>query len=74
MDAVGLEHAALWGYSEGGSPSMLFAALYPERCDALVLHETAPRWISDTGYFANEPALERLWELFDRGALNWGDG
>jgi class 3 adenylate cyclase len=74
MDAVGLEHAALWGYSEGGSPSMLFAATYPERCDALVLHETAPRWISDADYFADEPALERLWELFDSGAYDWGDG
>ena len=26
MDAVGLEHASLWGFSEGGMPSMLFAA------------------------------------------------
>ena len=74
MDAVGLEHAVLWGYSEGGSPSMLFAATYPERCDALVLHETAPRWISDTDYFADEPALDRLWALFDGGGINWGDG
>ena len=38
MDAVGSERAALVGTSEGGSMSMLFAATYPERTVALVLH------------------------------------
>ena len=74
MDAVGLDHAVLWGYSEGGSPSMLFAATYPERCDALILHETAARWVEAPDYFTGEPALKRIWALFDSGALNWGDG
>ncbi|MBT8123472.1 MAG: adenylate/guanylate cyclase domain-containing protein, partial [Gammaproteobacteria bacterium] len=36
MDAVGSESAALFGHSEGGSVSMLFAATYPERTIALV--------------------------------------
>ncbi|MEA2485961.1 MAG: hypothetical protein QOD46_1072, partial [Actinomycetota bacterium] len=31
MDAVGSEQAALFGYSEGGPMSVLFAATYPER-------------------------------------------
>jgi pimeloyl-ACP methyl ester carboxylesterase len=31
MDAVGSERAALFGYSEGGPMSILFAAAYPER-------------------------------------------
>ena len=74
MDAVGLEHAALWGYSEGGSPSMLFAATYPERCDALILYETAARWVSAPDYFPDEPALERLLTMFVEGADNWGSG
>ena len=74
MDAVGLEHAALWGYSEGGSPSMLFAATYPERCDALILLETAAKWISDPDYFPDEAALEPLWTLFSEGGEKWGDG
>ena len=38
MDAAGSERAALVGTSEGGSMSMLFAATYPERTVALVLH------------------------------------
>jgi pimeloyl-ACP methyl ester carboxylesterase len=37
MDAVGSERAALIGVSEGGPMSMLFAATYPERTQALVL-------------------------------------
>ena len=38
MDAVGSERAALFGYSEGGPLSILFAATYPERTAALVLY------------------------------------
>jgi pimeloyl-ACP methyl ester carboxylesterase len=40
MDAVGIERAALYGLSEGGPMSMLFAATYPERVSALVLYGT----------------------------------
>jgi len=40
MDAVGSERAALFGYSEGGAMSILFAATYPERTRALVLYGT----------------------------------
>jgi pimeloyl-ACP methyl ester carboxylesterase len=38
MDAVGLESAALFGYSEGGPMSVVFAATYPRRVRALVLY------------------------------------
>src|SRR5262249_50793242 len=38
MDAAGSERAALFGISEGGSMSLLFAATYPERVPALVLY------------------------------------
>ena len=40
MDAVGSQRAALFGVSEGGSMSILFAATYPERASALVLYGT----------------------------------
>ena len=36
MDAAGSERAALFGFSEGGNMSVLFAATYPERTVALV--------------------------------------
>jgi pimeloyl-ACP methyl ester carboxylesterase len=38
--AAGSERAALFGYSEGGPMSALFAATYPDRVTALVLFGT----------------------------------
>lgn len=40
IEAVGSERAALLGVSEGGPLSLVFAATYPERVDAVVLYET----------------------------------
>jgi class 3 adenylate cyclase/dienelactone hydrolase len=40
MDAAGSQHAALFGYSEGGPMCILFAATYPERTRALALYGT----------------------------------
>jgi pimeloyl-ACP methyl ester carboxylesterase len=38
LDEVGSERAALFGISEGGPMSLLYAATYPERTSALVLY------------------------------------
>src|SRR5215472_12187955 len=38
MDAVGSERAALFGISEGGAMSVLFAATFPKRTVALILY------------------------------------
>ena len=40
MDAVGFEKAALFGLSEGGPASIVYAAKRPERMRALILHGT----------------------------------
>jgi pimeloyl-ACP methyl ester carboxylesterase len=37
MDAVGSKSATIYGWSEGGAMSLMFAATYPERTSALVL-------------------------------------
>lgn len=37
MDHAGIEHAHLFGSSEGGPMTLLFAATYPERVDSLIL-------------------------------------
>jgi class 3 adenylate cyclase len=50
MDAVGSEQAALFGYSEGGPMCVLFAATYPERTRALVLHGTYAKRIRSDDY------------------------
>jgi pimeloyl-ACP methyl ester carboxylesterase len=51
MDAAGSDSAALFGYSEGGPMSVLFAATSPERVRALVLYSTyAKRCDPDDDY------------------------
>ena len=49
MDAVDSQRAALFGTSEGGPMSVLFAATYPERASALVLYGSIARgaWAPD---------------------------
>jgi class 3 adenylate cyclase len=43
MDAVGIEQAGIFGISEGGPMSLLYAATHPERVSALVLYGTYAR-------------------------------
>ena len=43
MDAAGCESAALFGVSEGGPMSLLFAATYPQRVQALILYGSYAR-------------------------------
>jgi pimeloyl-ACP methyl ester carboxylesterase len=50
MDAVGSERAVLFGYSEGGPMSVLFAATYPERTAGLVLYGTYARRLASEDY------------------------
>jgi pimeloyl-ACP methyl ester carboxylesterase len=51
MDAAASERAVLFGYSEGGPMSVLFAATYPEMTSALVLYGTyAKRQDPDDDY------------------------
>jgi pimeloyl-ACP methyl ester carboxylesterase/class 3 adenylate cyclase len=50
MDAVGLERASLFGFSEGGSLAMLFAATYPHRTVNLVLWGSHASMVRRPGY------------------------
>jgi class 3 adenylate cyclase len=43
MDAVGIERGAIFGISEGGPMSLLYAATHPDRVSALVLYGTYAR-------------------------------
>ena len=65
MDAAGSERAALFGVSEGGPMSALFAATYPERTWALILFASFPRemWAPDYPYGSTEEEWAR--ELAD---------
>ena len=44
LDAAEAECPAIFGISEGGPMSILFAATYPERVQSLVLYGTLPRF------------------------------
>ncbi|HVM58242.1 MAG TPA: adenylate/guanylate cyclase domain-containing protein [Gaiellaceae bacterium] len=50
MDAAGVEQAALFGVSEGGPLTLLFAATYPERVRALALYGTWARVLEAPDY------------------------
>ena len=47
MDAAGSDRATIYGWSEGGPMSLMFAATYPERTSALVLYGTFPSMKSE---------------------------
>jgi class 3 adenylate cyclase len=68
MDAVGIERAAIFGISEGGSLSTLFAATHPERTQALIIYGGFAQFSS---WFPTQEALESLIQYIDK---NWGSG
>ncbi len=75
MDAVGSERAVVYGVSEGGPMSVLFAATYPDRTAALVLYGTAARdaWAPDypIGYTKDELEKEIEEDLQGFGTIEW---
>lgn len=68
MDAVGIDKAALFGISEGGSLAAFFAACHPDKCTALVLYGAFARF---TDWIPTEEALQNLFDYIDR---DWGSG
>ena len=74
MRACGSSRAVLFGYSEGGPMSLLFAATYPERVSALVLAEAAARWMPAPDYPCGDQSYAMV-EAFERLASHgWGQG
>ena len=69
MDAAGLERAVIYGVSEGGPMAMLFAATYPERVTALVLHATAARFVRP-GETEADRERRHVWN--ERFVAGWG--
>ncbi len=72
LDAVGSQRAALFGHSEGGNMSVLFAATYPERTSALItLGCFAKRRDPDDDYPWAPTAEDRARTIADV-EQNWG--
>jgi class 3 adenylate cyclase len=64
----------LFGYSEGGPMSILFAATYPERVSALILGAAAARWPSAPDYPCGRSSDQMLAALEHIGSHHWGQG
>jgi class 3 adenylate cyclase len=74
MDAAGLDKAALFGPSEGGPMSILFAATYPERVTALILYGTGARGRGAPDYACGNGWEQVLLELGMIADQAWGQG
>jgi pimeloyl-ACP methyl ester carboxylesterase len=63
MDAAGSQRAALFGISEGGPMSLLFAATYPERVRALALYGSYAHHptLSDGNIELHAKLIDQLW-------------
>jgi pimeloyl-ACP methyl ester carboxylesterase len=73
MDAVGSKKAALFGHSEGGSVSALFAATYPKRTIALITFGVFAKRIYSEDY-PWAPTKKERQKLYDWIEENWGGG
>ncbi len=73
MDAAGSESAALFGHSEGGSVSMLFAATYPQRTIALVTFGVFAKrkYSKDYPWAPTDVERQLSYEMIEK---NWADG
>ena len=71
MDAAGLERATIFGISEGGPMSMLFAASHPDRVSSLILYGTYARVLVAPDYPEGVPE-ELVDEWARRVEEQWG--
>ena len=72
MDTAGSERAALFGVSEGGPMSVMFAATHPERASALVLHGAMARTTEAPDYPWASPAEALRESAAEFIVPNWG--
>lgn len=72
MDATGSMRTALFGISEGGPMSILFAATYPERTSALVLYGSIAKGSRAPDYPWGPKRDERWEEWLRNWHKDWG--
>lgn len=73
MDAVGSQRAVLFGHSEGGSVSALFAATYPDRTISLITFGIFAKRIYSPDY-PWAPTPEERQVVYDMIVNGWGTG
>ncbi len=65
MDDIGSKRAALFGFSEGGPMSIMFAATYPERVSHLILFGS----FATSGRFNAPESVEQLVKVWGSGVM-----
>ncbi len=70
MDAAGSRDATIYGWSEGGAMSLMFAATYPDRTSALVLYGTFASMKADPWGVTQEP-FDQFLVILEK---QWGEG
>lgn len=73
MDAVDSEKAVLFGHSEGGSVSALFAATYPNRTISLITFGifAKRKYSSDYPWAPTDEERQKIYDMID---ASWGSG
>ena len=74
MDAVGADAAALFGVSEGGPMSVLFAATYPERVQSLALYGTLARFTPELPDHPWGFTADQTRAIIEEIESHWGEG
>jgi pimeloyl-ACP methyl ester carboxylesterase len=71
LDAIGCKQAALFGVSEGGPMSLLYAATHPQRTSALVIYGSYAKrsWAPDYPFGWNDGQWQRVLDDIEQ---NWG--
>ncbi|MCW2991846.1 MAG: adenylate/guanylate cyclase protein [Solirubrobacterales bacterium] len=73
LDAAGSERSAVLGYTGGGALAAQFAAMYPERCRALLFYAPIIRTMATEGYEWASKVEDRV-ERFAAQSSAWGQG
>ena len=74
MDAASADRPALFGVSEGGPTSLLFAATYPERVRSLVLYGTTASALKELGNHPGGFTQASYASVLDEINEHWGEG
>ena len=74
LDAVGADSAAMFGVSEGGPMSILFAATYPERVESLALYGTMARFTPELPDHPWGFPPAQTAEIIEEIENHWGEG
>jgi class 3 adenylate cyclase/pimeloyl-ACP methyl ester carboxylesterase len=71
LDAAGSERPYLFGFGVGGSLSLVFAAVHPDRCAGVIAYSTPARFLQadDYPYGWDEQTFEMFLRLIDDGGL-----